>query len=154
MDGLPELTRRERDVLLALCGPVLSEDVFAEPASVREIARVLVVTDAAVKQHLLHLYAKFGIDRAAGRRRVVLAKEAIRRGAVDFALPVGGPSPLEAGRAAFGRKDWETSWRLLSEADAASPLEPADLRSSVKPDRGRTGRISRSRSGNARTRAI
>jgi tetratricopeptide (TPR) repeat protein len=127
MDGLPELTRRERDVLLALCGPVLSEDVFAEPASVREIAGALVVTDAAVKQHLLHLYAKFGIDTAAGRRRVVLAKEAIKRGAVDLAVPVRDPSPLEAGRDAFGRKDWETAWQLLSEADAASPLEPVDL---------------------------
>jgi hypothetical protein len=39
MDELPELTRRERDVLAALCGPVVSDDVFAEPASVRQIAR-------------------------------------------------------------------------------------------------------------------
>ena len=127
MAELPELTRRERDVLLALCAPVLSEDVFAEPASVREIAAALVVTDAAVKQHLLHLYAKFGIDTAAGRRRVVLAKEAIKRGAVDLAAPLPGQSPLEAGREALARKDWETAWQLLSEADGASPLEPADL---------------------------
>jgi tetratricopeptide (TPR) repeat protein len=127
MAELPELTRRERDVLVALCGPVLSDEVFAEPASVREIARVLVVTDAAVKQHLLNLYDKFGIDTRAGRRRVILAREAIQRGAVDLRPPAPGQSPLDAGRDAFGRQDWETAWQLLSEADAASPLEPADL---------------------------
>ena len=127
MDALPELTRRERDVLVALCGPLLSDEVFAEPASVREIARALVVTDAAVKQHLLNLYDKFGIDTAAGRRRVILAKEAIQRGAIDLPLPVTVQTPLEAGRDAFARQDWETAWQLLSEAEAASPLEPADL---------------------------
>ena len=127
MNELPELTRRERDVLAALCRPVLSDDVFAEPASVREIARVLVVTDAAVKQHLLHLYDKFEIDASGQRRRVSLAKEAIRRGAVDLAGQVHGEGALDAGRDAFGREDWETAWRLLSEAHATSPLEPADL---------------------------
>src|SRR5262249_48535542 len=34
---------------------------------------------------------------------------------------------LEAGRQAFARKEWEVAWRLLSEADAASPLEASDL---------------------------
>jgi tetratricopeptide (TPR) repeat protein len=127
MGAVPELTRRERDVLGALCGPVLSEEVFAEPASVAEIARSLVVTDAAVKQHLLHLYDKFGIDAAGGRRRVILAKQAIKLGAVDLAVPAGGQGAIDAGRAAFDRQDWEAAWQLLSEADAASPLAPADL---------------------------
>src|SRR5213593_4451797 len=81
----PKLTRRERDVLAALCRPALDTDVFTEPASVRQIAETLVVTEAAVKQHLLHLYDKFGVTETSGRRRVRLAKEAIRRGAV--ALP-------------------------------------------------------------------
>ena len=126
MSELPELTRRERDVLAALCRPVLSDDVFAEPASVHEIAQVLVVTDAAVKQHLLHLYDKFGID-AGQRRRVSLAKEAIRRGALDLGMQVPSEGALDAGRDAFGRQDWETAWELLSKAHAASPLEPADL---------------------------
>ena len=49
-DEPPELTRRERDVLVALCRPALGEGVFTEPATVREIAAELVVTDAAVKQ--------------------------------------------------------------------------------------------------------
>jgi len=57
----PELTRREREVLLVLCRTVLAGDAFTEPASIREIANVLVVTEAAVKQHLGHLYDKFGI---------------------------------------------------------------------------------------------
>jgi hypothetical protein len=127
MDELPDLTRRERDVLAALCGPVRSGDVFAEPASVRQIARALVVTDAAVKQHLLHLYDKFGIAAAGERRRVALAREAIRRGAVDLGVGLGARDALGAGREAFGRGDWEAAWRLLVEADAASPLEPADL---------------------------
>ncbi|TMK60536.1 MAG: alpha/beta fold hydrolase [Actinobacteria bacterium] len=75
----PDLTRRERDVLAALCRPALHGNVFEEPASVREIAAALVVTDAAVKQHLLHLYDKFGIAETGERRRVRLAREAIRR---------------------------------------------------------------------------
>jgi tetratricopeptide (TPR) repeat protein len=124
---VPELTRRERDVLAALCSPVLSDDVFAEPASVRQIAQALVVTDAAVKQHLLHLYDKFEIDASGGRRRVTLAKEAIKRGAVDLDLQARARGALEAGREAFDRQDWDGAWQLLSEADAASPLEPADL---------------------------
>ena len=51
-------------------------------ASVREIAAALVVTEAAVKQHLLHLYDKFEIAETGERRRVRLAREAIRRRAV------------------------------------------------------------------------
>ena len=41
-----ELTRREKDVLVALCRPLSTEDVVAQPASVREIAAELVVTEA------------------------------------------------------------------------------------------------------------
>lgn len=80
----PEITRRERDVLLALCRPVLTGDMFTEPASIREIAEELTVTEAAIKQHLLRLYPKFGIGEEGERRRLRLANEAIRRGAVTF----------------------------------------------------------------------
>jgi hypothetical protein len=83
-EAAPELTRRERDVLLELCRPVLSGNVFNEPASVREIAERLVVTEAAVKQHLTNLYDKFGLFDAV-RRRVDLANEAVKRGAVSLA---------------------------------------------------------------------
>jgi DNA-binding NarL/FixJ family response regulator len=81
----PRLTERERDVLAALCRSAFSGDPFTEPASVREIAEELVVTDAAVKQHLLRLYDKFGIHDEGERRRVRLANEAIRQGAVSVA---------------------------------------------------------------------
>jgi DNA-binding CsgD family transcriptional regulator len=81
----PELTRREREVLVVLCRTVLAGEAFTEPASIREIAEALVVTEAAVKQHLAHLYDKFGIHGGGERRRVRLANEALRRGAVTMA---------------------------------------------------------------------
>jgi DNA-binding CsgD family transcriptional regulator len=81
----PELTRREREVLVVLCRTVLAGEAFTEPASIREIADALVVTEAAVKQHLAHLYDKFGIHGGGERRRVRLANEALRRGAVTMA---------------------------------------------------------------------
>jgi FHA domain len=82
LDGYaaPELTRRERDVLRALCRPLASSEPFPQPASIRAIAGELVVTEAAVKQHLLHLYDKFGLDDQSENRRVRLANEAITRG--------------------------------------------------------------------------
>jgi DNA-binding CsgD family transcriptional regulator len=81
----PQLTRREREVLLVLCRTVLAGAAFTEPASIREIADALVVSEAAVKQHLGHLYDKFGIHGGGERRRVQLANEALRRGAVTIA---------------------------------------------------------------------
>jgi hypothetical protein len=83
--GAPELTRRERDVLVALCRPVFSGDVFTEPASLKEMAAALFVSEAAVKQHLVNLYDKFGLYDGGERRRVRLANDAIRRGAVSLA---------------------------------------------------------------------
>lgn len=58
---------------------------FSEPASTRDIAAALVVSEAAVKQHLSNLYDKFGIFTGTDRRRVRLANEALRRGAVSLA---------------------------------------------------------------------
>jgi DNA-binding CsgD family transcriptional regulator len=81
----PQLTAREREVLLALCAPLLEGNLFTEPASVRDVAAQLVVTEAAVRQHLLRLYEKFGVPEEAERRRVQLANEAITRGAVTVA---------------------------------------------------------------------
>jgi hypothetical protein len=82
----PDLTRRERDVLTSLCRPSLQSDAFVNPASAREIAEELVVTEAAVKQHLLRLYAKFGIPEG-GDRRVRLANEVVRAGFIRPAPP-------------------------------------------------------------------
>jgi hypothetical protein len=80
----PGLTARERDVLVVLCRPLLDRDLFTEPSSIREIAGALVVSEAAVKQHLARLYEKFGVD-VADHRRARLANEALRRGAVTLA---------------------------------------------------------------------
>jgi len=77
----PELTRRELDVLVSLCRPALSDEAFVTPATPREIAVDLVVTEAAVKQHLLRLYQKFRISEGAGRRNR-LANEVITLGLV------------------------------------------------------------------------
>ena len=80
----PSLTPRERDVLLALCRPLLTGDAFTEPASTRAIAADLVVSEAAVKQHLSRLYDKFDVGDHGERRRVQLANAAIARGAVKL----------------------------------------------------------------------
>lgn len=77
----PELTRRELDVLMSLCRPALSDDAFVMPATPKEIAGDLVVTEAAVKQHLLRLYAKFRIPEGTNRR-TRLANEVIMLGLV------------------------------------------------------------------------
>jgi pSer/pThr/pTyr-binding forkhead associated (FHA) protein len=92
--GVPDLTRRERDVLLALFSGHVPDEVFVEPATTHEIATVLHVTDAAVKQHLVKLYNKFALTLPAERTRAKLANEALRRGVINVgdiqrAFPAG-----------------------------------------------------------------
>jgi FHA domain len=84
----PELTRRELDVLTSLCRPALSVEAFVAPATAREIAADLVVTEAAVKQHLLRLYQKFRIPEGTNRR-VRLANEVVSLGLVRPLPPTG-----------------------------------------------------------------
>jgi pSer/pThr/pTyr-binding forkhead associated (FHA) protein len=81
----PVLTRREREVLVALCRPLFTGDVVLEPASTRQIARELNVTEDAVKHHLVNLYDKFMVDDSDSNRRARLAREALLRGAVSRA---------------------------------------------------------------------
>ncbi len=71
-------------MLVELCRPLLCGNAFTPPASVREIAEALYVTQAAVKQHIGHLYDKFGIPESVRERRVELANEALQRGAVQL----------------------------------------------------------------------
>jgi pSer/pThr/pTyr-binding forkhead associated (FHA) protein len=82
--GPPMLTARERDVLVALCRPLLDRDMFTEPASTRTIAEELLITQTAVKQHLANLYDKFGVAGGDAHRRARLANEALRRGALTL----------------------------------------------------------------------
>jgi hypothetical protein len=77
----PELTRREIDVVTALCRPALSDAAFVAPAATTEIAAELVVTEAAIKQHLLRLYQKLRIPEGPNRR-VRLANEVVALGLV------------------------------------------------------------------------
>jgi len=106
----PELTRRELDVLTSLCRPALSDEAFVAPATAREIASDLVVTEAAVKQHLLRLYQKFRIPEGTNRR-TRLANEVValglvrplppaeRGGKAEPARPSGTGSPGAGGPA-------------------------------------------------------
>jgi pSer/pThr/pTyr-binding forkhead associated (FHA) protein len=88
----PSLTARERDVLVALCRPLLARDLFTEPASTRAIADELVITQAAVKQHLANPYDKFAVAPGDRHRRARLANEALRRGSVSL-TELRGPEP-------------------------------------------------------------
>ena len=85
----PDLTRREVEVLTSLCRPALQQDAFVAPATAREIADELVVTEAAVKQHLLRLYQKFRIAEGVNRR-ARLANEIVSAGVVR-----PQPAPLQ-----------------------------------------------------------
>jgi pSer/pThr/pTyr-binding forkhead associated (FHA) protein len=92
--AIPELTRREVDVVAALCQPALSDEAFVAPATAREIAAALVVTEAAVKQHLLRLYQKLRIAEGQNRR-TRLANEVMALGLVR-PLPVAEPDGHDA----------------------------------------------------------
>ena len=74
-------------MLVELCRPLVSHNIFQPPASVREIAERLYIGKNAVQAHLSNLYDKFGIyDEGDGvSRRVVLANEAMQRGVVTIA---------------------------------------------------------------------
>lgn len=82
----PELTRRELDVIASLCRPAMSDDAFVTPATAKEIAADLVVTEAAVKQHLLRLYSKLRISEGQNRRNR-LANEVIALGLAKPQMP-------------------------------------------------------------------
>ncbi|HVB46502.1 MAG TPA: FHA domain-containing protein [Streptosporangiaceae bacterium] len=95
----PELTRRELDVIASLCRPALSDEAFVAPATAREIAADLVVTEAAVKQHLLRLYSKLKISEGLNRR-IRLANEVVALGLARPQMPAdqpGAQAPASAG---------------------------------------------------------
>jgi hypothetical protein len=53
MKKLPELTRRERDVLVAPCRPLARGAVFTELASIREVADTLEAGNGVVGHALV-----------------------------------------------------------------------------------------------------
>ncbi len=91
-------------MLAALCRPALAGQAFCQPASVRQIASQMAVTEAAVKQHLLRLYDKFGIPGGRGQerdRRTRLANAAAALGyghatPPSAAIPSGAAVPAGA----------------------------------------------------------
>jgi hypothetical protein len=77
----PHVTRRERELLVALCRPVLVGEMLTEPAGLRQIAQELVISESAVKKLLARTYDAFGLTENQ-RRRAFLAAEALRRGVI------------------------------------------------------------------------
>jgi hypothetical protein len=105
-------------VLTSLCRPALSDEAFVAPATAREIAADLVVTEAAVKQHLLRLYQKFRIPEGQNRR-VRLANEVIALGLVRPLPPAERPDrPAQS-----------------AAADRAEPPAPSPAPGAVPPPR-------------------
>ena len=148
----PELTRRELDVLTSLCRPALSDEAFVAPATAREIAADLVVTEAAVKQHLLRLYQKFRIPEGQNRR-VRLANEVIALGLVRPLPPAErADRPPQSGTAdrAEPPATGPGAWRgAAAPAHRARPARPT-AQASAATGRGRWhGRPPRDRSPTA-----
>jgi DNA-binding CsgD family transcriptional regulator len=90
----PTVTRREHEVLVELCRPLIDKSVaFGRPSTVAEIADRLFIGQATVKFHLDNLFDKFGLVEPGEGRRLALANEALKRGAVtlgELRLPSGG----------------------------------------------------------------
>jgi hypothetical protein len=120
----PELTRRELDVVTSLCRPALSDEAFVAPGTAREIACDLVVTEAAVKQHLLRLYQKFRIPEGPNRR-VRLANEVVALGLVRPLPPTDLPGERTAGqpRERTAGQPGERPASRLGERSAARAVE-------------------------------
>lgn len=89
------LSGREVDVLVALCRPAYANAVFVAPQNAMGIAEEMVVTEAAVKQHLLRLYAKFdippGLDRRTRLANAVLDGGVVHR---QLCLALYGPGAM------------------------------------------------------------
>ena len=80
----------------ALLECALSDEAFATPATAHEIASDLVVTEAAVKQHLLRMYQKFRIPEGPNRR-TRLANEVVALGLVKPMPPADLGEQLKVG---------------------------------------------------------
>ncbi len=135
----PHLTRRERDVLTALCRPAAgSADTFVEPASIRDMADTLGVSDAAIKQHLLNLYDKFELFDGEDNRRVRLANLVFSTGVIasdgfaNLAATTGHSisrtdQTLIDAREAVELRNWQRAYDLLAAADSGGNLCGTDL---------------------------
>jgi len=94
--GVPQEEITTEAELRRSARPALSDEAFATPATAHEIATDLVVTEAAVKQHLLRLYQKFRIPEGPNRR-TRLANEVVALGLVKLMPPADLGEQLELG---------------------------------------------------------
>jgi tetratricopeptide (TPR) repeat protein len=136
--GEIRLTRREREVLVELCRPAVAERAFNEPASTRDIACALFVTEAAVKQHMLRLYEKFALFDEAANRRVELANRVLEQGivtasdlgAIDRGSAAAPATPADGaardGHQALGRRAFREAFQILAAAKERNELTTAD----------------------------
>jgi len=106
-------------VLNSLCRPALSDEAFATPATAHEIATDLVVTEAAVKQHLLRLYQKFRIPEGPNRR-TRLANEVVALGLVK-PMPLK-PTPPSSSASSSSASSSSASPSSSSPGDAGEGL--------------------------------
>jgi predicted component of type VI protein secretion system len=83
---VPELTAAQRRVLAELCRPWLS-GASASPASNKDIAAALVVSEETVKTHMRALFAAFDLGGAGQyQKRAELARRALAAGVVRRGL--------------------------------------------------------------------
>jgi pSer/pThr/pTyr-binding forkhead associated (FHA) protein len=75
----------QKRVLLELCRPYAEATGFATPASNRDIAHTLVVSNETVKGHMRALFEIFGIrDLPQNQKRAMLARSAIETGLITI----------------------------------------------------------------------
>ncbi|HEY1713525.1 MAG TPA: FHA domain-containing protein [Solirubrobacteraceae bacterium] len=83
-----DLSVRQREVLTALCRPLMGSNPFAAPASNRQIAEELFLSVPAVKLHLRALFDKFGVEELPqNEKRLALVGRARASGVVTDHLP-------------------------------------------------------------------
>jgi hypothetical protein len=83
-----DLSVRQREVLTALCRPLMGSEPFAAPASNRQIAEELFLSVPAVKLHLRALFDKFGVeDLPQNEKRLALVGRARASGVIPERLP-------------------------------------------------------------------
>jgi DNA-binding CsgD family transcriptional regulator len=81
--GLVRVSEAQQRVLVALCRPLATEGGAAVPASNRQIAEELHLSQNGVKTHIRALFAKLGIDELPQyRKRTELAHRALDLGLV------------------------------------------------------------------------